>query len=147
MNKDAILATIIGFIIGLIITGCILIGPKIVHLLPKIHISLPSITLFQSKPTPKVTNVQKEFSVAIDSPLADSIESEKDVLVSGNTVSGSTIVIEGNTTEAIVTVNDDGKYAGKITLIEGKNDITVTSYLKDKKATQTVTVFYTPETL
>jgi hypothetical protein len=145
MNKDAILATIIGFVIGLFITGLILVGPKILHLLPKVQINFPTISWFQPKTPPKETSVQIEFSVTIDSPLPESIESEKEMLVSGSTFNGSTVVIEGNTTEAIVTVKEDGKYAGKITLIEGKNDITVTSYNKDKKATQTVTVFYTPE--
>jgi hypothetical protein len=145
MNKDAILATIIGFVIGLAITGMLLVGPKLASAFPKFTIQLPSLSIFQPKTTPPAPAVAKEFSVTIDSPLPDSIESEKEVLVSGSTLAQSTIVIEGNTTEATVEVKDDGKYAGKITLIEGKNDITVTSYNKDKKAAQTITVFYTPE--
>jgi hypothetical protein len=147
MNKDAILATIIGFVIGLFITAMLLVGPKLVHMMPKINFKLPTISLGRPKPTPTSAPAQPEFSVTIDSPLPDSIESKNEVLVSGSTAASSTVVIEANTTEAISEVKTDGKYAGKITLIEGKNDITVTSYNKDKKATQTVTVFYTPETL
>jgi predicted PurR-regulated permease PerM len=147
MNKDAILATIIGFVIGLFITAMLLVGPKLVNMLPKVNFKLPTISLGLNKPTPTSTPAQKEFSVTIDSPLPDSIESENETLVSGSTAALSTVVIEANTTEAISEVKTDGKYAGKVTLIEGKNDITVTSYNKDKKATQTVTVFYTPETL
>ena len=145
MNKDAILATIIGFVIGLLITAMLLVGPKIAGAFPKFSIQLPSFSIFQPKTVPTAAPAVKEFSVIIDSPLPESIESEEEVLVSGTTFAGSTVLIEGNTTEASVEVKDDGKYAGKITLIEGKNDITVTSYNKDKKAQQTVTVFYTPE--
>lgn len=147
MNKDAILATIIGFVIGLFITGMLLVGPKLIHIMPKINFKFPTISLGSTKVTPTTTPAQKEFSVIIDSPLPDSIASESDLLVSGSTMPGSTVVIEANTTEAISEVKTDGKYAGKVTLIEGKNDITVTSYNKDKKATQTVAVFYTPEAL
>jgi hypothetical protein len=116
-------------------------------MMPKVNFKLPTISLGKPKPTPTSTPAQIEFSVTIDSPLPDSITSDSDLLVSGNTAASSTVVIEANTTEAISEVKTDGKYAGKVTLIEGKNDITVTSYNKDKKATQTVSVFYTPEAL
>jgi hypothetical protein len=145
MNKDAILATIIGFIIGLFITGILLVGPSLASLLPKINFKLPTFSFGQTKTTPTPAQKDLQFSVTIDSPLPESIETENEILVSGTTAPDSTVLIEGNTTEAITQVKADGKYAGKITLIEGKNDITVTSYLKDKNAAQTVTVFYTPE--
>jgi hypothetical protein len=145
MNKDAILATVIGFVIGLFITGMLLVGPKIVQSLPKINIKLPAISQFFPKPTPTSAPAPAEFSVTIDSPIPESIESEDEVLVSGSTDSGSTIVIEGNVNDVLVEVKDDGKYAGKITLVEGENTITVTSYNKEKRVTEAVTVFYTPE--
>jgi hypothetical protein len=145
MNKDAILATIIGFIIGLCITGLVLVGPHLAKYIPKINVHLPTISWMKPKPTPTTTPKQKPFSLTIDSPIPESIESESDLLVSGTTAGGSTVVIQGNSNDAITTATTDGKYAGKITLVEGQNDITVTSYNKKDHSQQTVTVYYTQE--
>ena len=140
MNKDAILATLIGFGIGLLITGLLLVGPNITKFLPKIN--LPAKV---SAPTP--TPTPSQFAVTIESPLVDAIENTTDLLVSGVTNPGSTVVVAGSVDDTAVTAQADGKYAGKITLTEGKNEIVVTSYLETKQASQSITVYYTPETL
>lgn len=140
MNKDALLATLIGFGIGLLITGLLLVGPNITKALPKIK--LPTTA---STPTP--TPTPSQFTVTIESPLAEAIENSTDLLVSGVTSPGSTIVVAGSVDETAVVAQADGKYAGKVTLTEGKNDIIVTSYQQTKQANQTVTVYYTPESL
>jgi hypothetical protein len=147
MNKDVILATLIGFGIGLLITGLLLVGPNITKMLPKIN--LPAITFFQSKqkPTATPTPTPSQFTITIESPLAGTIENSTDLLVSGVTAPGSTVVIAGSVDDTVAVAQSDGKYAGKITLIEGKNDIIVTSYRETKQASQTVTVYYTPESL
>jgi len=149
MNKDAVLATLIGFAIGLFITGLLLVGPNITKALPKIK--MPAITFSQSKQKPTVAPTAgatpPQFAVTIESPLAEAIENSADLLVSGVTEPGSTIVIAGSVDDTAIVVQDDGTYAGKITLTEGKNDIIVTSYRQTNQASQTVTVYYTPESL
>ncbi len=144
MNKDALLATAIGFVVGLFITGMLLVGPKLSAFLPKI--TLPSFSLPQSK-TPETANqpTANTPSFAIDSPLPDSIESEPTILVSGTATAGATIIIQTDSDDEVVLAKEDGKYAGKIALAEGKNDITVTGYSKGAQETRSVTVFYTPE--
>ena len=143
MNKDALLATLIGFVIGLFITGLFLAGPKLLSFLPKF--SFPSFSFGQTSPTGSPAPAAAEFGLTIDSPLPDSIESSAELLVSGNTEAEAMVVIQTDIDDDAVTAKEDGKYAGKVTLIEGKNDLTVTSYGKTKQGTQTVTVFYTPE--
>lgn len=155
MNKDAIVATLIGFGVGLVVTGLVLYGPsltksiKIPHVaFPKISFSLPN---WFSKPTPAPTPQPtglKDHAVIIESPLPEALEQEETLLVSGTTSSDATTVIASGSDEIIIKANGEGKYAGKITLVEGKNDIMVTSFdTKGKSATQTVTVYYTPEEL
>jgi hypothetical protein len=146
MNKDALLATLIGFGIGLFITGMLLVGPKLLQYLPKISLNLPKMTS-QQKPKPSTNPKPKEFAITVDSPLDESLESEKEVLVSGTTMEGTTVIIQGNNNDSASLVNADGKFAGKITLTEGKNEITVIGVLKDKRVSKTITVFYTPEEL
>jgi hypothetical protein len=147
MNKDAILATLIGFGIGLLITGLLLLGPNITKSLPKIN--LPTVSFLQPKQQPTVTPTPtpSQFAVTIESPLTDAIENTTDLLVSGVTAPGSTVVIAGSVDDTVATAQPDGKYAGKVTLAEGKNEIVVTSYLATKQANQTITVYYTPESL
>lgn len=143
MNKDAILATIIGFVVGLCITGLILIGPKLISWLPKI--TFPTITLPTSGTTPQTTPAESEFAITIDSPLEGSIESQAELLVSGSVQAGSLVFIQTDTDDAVTFAAEDGKYATEITLIEGKNDLSVTAYLKEKQSTQAKTVYYTVE--
>jgi hypothetical protein len=147
MNKDALLATLIGFGIGLLITGLLLVGPNITKMLPKVK--LPTISFFQSKQksTPAPTPTPSQFTVTIESPLAEAIENSTDLLVSGVTAPESTVVIAGSVDDTVVVAQAGGKYAGKIALTEGKNDIIVTAYRQTKQASQTVTVYYTPESL
>lgn len=145
MNKDALLATLIGFGIGLFITGMFLLGPNIIKSMPKF--SLPKFSIPQKNPKSETTPTPtptKQF-VTIDSPLAEAIESKKELLVSGTANPKSVILVQGLVDEEVANVKDDGKYAGNVTLLEGKNEITVTSYLDGKSVTQTVTVFFTEE--
>ena len=153
MNKDALLATLIGFGIGLVITGAFLLGPHTIKSFPTI--SWPSINLslpqFGKKsepapvPTQQITTAPNELS--IDSPQSEMIATTQEFLVSGKAIPGSTIVIEGETDEVVTTTNADGTYAGKITLSEGKNTITVTSVMPDKQQSKLATVYYTQEKL
>jgi hypothetical protein len=150
MNKDAILATVIGFTVGLVVTGLVLFGPTLFKNMPKI--SFPKITLPLWKngnpsPTPTIeTPKSLVHDLVIDSPLPNAIEESASVLVSGTTSDGALVVLSTTTDDSVVTATADGKFAGKITVSEGKNTVSVTSFSKDKKQiTKSVTIFYTPE--
>ena len=142
MNRDALLATLIGLGLGLLMTGILIAGPGLLKYLP--HFSFPKqITKTVLTPTP----TPSQFGVTITSPLAEAIASTSQLVVSGTTFPKSIVVLQGPTDDDVVTVGDDGKYAGKITLSEGRNDIIVTSYNHSKQASQAVTVYYTEENL
>lgn len=149
MNKDAILATLIGLALGLGIAGTFIFGPRLLRALPRMK--LPSVTLTKPVPkaTPQPTPTPKAFAVTITAPLADAIEPQKDVVVSGVvTQGGATVVIAGLADEDVVVAAADGAYAGKVTAVEGKNDIIVTAYGSGgEKAQATVTIYYTQERL
>lgn len=157
MNKDAFLATLIGLVIGLLITGIIVVGPPLVKRMSGISvpsipkISLPNFSLPKKQtggtPTP-AENQTKEHTITISSPLPESIEQNEQIIVSGTTTPDSLVVFQGPTDDAVVHANAEGKYAGKLTLVEGKNTVTVSAYDKNNKyITTDVTVYYTPEEL
>jgi len=148
MNRDALLASLIGFGIGLLITGILLVGPNLIRGFPRI--TLPKIAFLQKQtvhttPTPSPTPPPVSFTIT--SPLTEAIVATSDLLVSGTAAPSSIVVVAGPLDEDVMTVKDDGKYAGKISLVEGKNDVTVTSFTNGKGTVQTVTVFYTKENL
>lgn len=146
MNKDAILATLIGLALGLLIAGTFIFGPGLVKALPTIK--LPTITLPKTAPktTPAPSPMPQDFTVTITAPLPDAIEPKEDVVVSGATQAGATVVIAGPMDEDVVIAGTDGAYAGKVTAVEGKNEITVTAYGEGgKQAQSTVTIYYTEE--
>lgn len=147
MNRDAIFATLIGFGIGLLITGGFLLGPTIIRSLPQVTFPKFSFSGNKSKTSPTPTQQPESTGLSIHSPLPDTIEDKDEILVSGTTSSNAVIVLVGPNGEIVVSADNDGKYAGKITLVEGKNDITVTSYKDTEEQSQEVTVFYTPEKL
>lgn len=147
MNKDALLATAIGFVIGLCITGLLLVGPSLLQKLPKIAFSMPQLPKMQIKKQEQPATKQAAVPLTIDSPLNESIESQKELLLSGRAPSKSTIVIEANSSETAVMTTEDSKFAGKISLIEGKNDITVTSYTNGVPTSQSIIIYHTPEEL
>ena len=152
MNKDAILATIIGFGVGLVIAALVFLGPSMVKGVP--HISLPDFSkimaLFSIKtktdgkektaPSPKAND-----RLTIQSPLPDSIEPKNETLISGTTRPNAIIVIEGEDVDSVVVANASGVYAGKIALGEGRNDLIVTSYADERIESEDVTVYYTTE--
>jgi len=148
MNRDALLASLIGFGIGLLITGALLVGPNLIKGFPRIN--LPKITFFQkgtTQVTPTPSPTPAPISFTITSPLSEAIVATSDLLVSGTAPTAAIVVVAGPLDEDVMVVKDDGKYAGKISLTEGKNDVTVTSFTNGKGTTQTVTVFYTKENL
>ncbi len=145
MNKDALLATIIGFAVGLLLAGAVLMGPKLIAQIPNIKIpflnSTPKANTDQSNPTAD-TATTAEHALTIESPLADSISDTNSLIISGSTTAESVVVVAGLSDEDVATVGADGKYTGKIALQEGKNDIVITSFLSGKPVNKTVTVFY-----
>lgn len=146
MNKDALLATAIGFFIGLAITGLLLVGPTLMSKIPKIQVSLPELPKTQPK-SAKSTPPPASDQLTIDSPLNESIESKNEVLVSGVAPQQATIVIQGPLNDAVATTQSERSYAGTISLVEGKNEISVTAHTKQGSQTQTITVFFTQSEL
>lgn len=146
MNKDAFFATLVGLGIGLLLTGIIIVGPNLVKSLPKVTLPSVNLSFLKKQPTPtSIPSPETIYEVTIDSPLPDAIETTETVLVSGSTTKESKVIIGGIVDDIVIMTNGEGKFAGKITLVEGKNDILVTSYHTSTSAMQKVTVYYTPQ--
>jgi hypothetical protein len=162
MNKDAVLATLIGFAIGLTITGIIIVAPSVAKNAPKFPVpafpklSLPSLPKLGSKspapqPTPGKSSVKGAETtgvLAIDAPIPETVESADVTTVTGKAPAQSRILVQTPVEDVVSETSDNGTFTVKAGLKEGKNDITVTaSNPAGVIKTVTVTVYYTPETL
>lgn len=150
MNRDAILATLIGLALGLTITGFLVIGPGLTKYLPKVKLPAIAFSLFSSKPEVKsnsAENKPKPVTFSVTSPLPEAIVTDGGLVVSGSALPNSIVVVSGITDDEVVAVGADAKFAGKVTLSEGKNDIYVTQYLDAKPTTIKVTVYFTEESI
>lgn len=149
MNKDAILASVIGFTIGLCITGFLLVGPNILKNLPQI--SLPK----REQKTQQVASAnpdnQNDTSVAggfvVTDPQPDSLLNDKSLTVAGTAEPGSLVIIQGYSEETVVATGGEGKFTASLTLEEGKTDVVVTNYINGKPTALTIPVYYTEEEL
>ena len=146
MNRDALLATLIGFGVGLLIMGGILFGPNLIKNIPAITIPKLTITLPKRsvQPTPTIP-ASSDAPFRITGPLPDSLQSESDLLVSGSAIGASFVVIQGPGSEAVGIPDAAGLYAETVALVEGRNDITVTMYDDNSAQVATVTVYYSSE--
>ena len=108
MNRDILLATLIGLGIGLLLTGAILMGPSLVQNRPQWkfptftlpRISLPQFSLNRNSNNPLAspTPTQEPLpqKVTIISPLDEAITDTPQILISGTTADpGSIVVIAG----------------------------------------------------
>ena len=149
MNKDALLATLIGFGIGLLITGAFLFGPNILAALPQLSFKLPNFNFGASQPgvSPIPSPTVPVTRLTVSAPLPEAITQSEELLVSGTAPKGTTIVIAGPRDESVVSADENNTFAGVITQVEGKNDIVVTGYTEQKEESTQITVYYTPENL
>lgn len=149
MNKDALLATLIGFGIGLFITGAFLFGPSLLGTLPALSFKLPSFLFGLAKPavSPVPSPTARVTSLSVTAPLSETIAQSDELLVSGSAPAGTTLVVAGAQDEAVVIASEGNTFAGTVTLVEGKNDITVTAYIEQKEEIVELVVYYTPENL
>jgi len=156
MNRDAIVATLIGIIIGVCIAAVVLVGPKLGSFvsglpMPSFSLSLPKLPNFsKSSDTANQPEQNKESARAdliIESPLPDSIISENTVLLSGKTTPNSTVIAQNQTGDWITNSNSDGTYALTITLSEGINTITLTSVADDVEYSKQIVLYQTDTAL
>lgn len=155
MNKDAILATLIGFAIGLTITGIIIVAPTLARSAPKLpKISLPSLSLGKGKsakvvPTPTVsTKNEGAKSFAILTPIPDSIVQKNPISFEGSVGPGATSILVQSDTDDTVCPVTKGSWSCQISLSEGNNDLTVHEiHGSTIRQSKRITLFYTTESL
>ena len=149
MRREAVLAIVIGFSVGLLICAGLLLGRKSIRQKIKLP-QWPPRQMEEAQP-PAPTKAD-EISVApttskiltITSPEDESIANEEKITLEGKTAPGAIISVVYEEGEALGEADESGKFNFEIPLIGGVNEITVTAYdTEGKETSKTLTVVYT----
>lgn len=135
MRKEVLIAIIIGFGLGLVITFGIWTANK------ALKETVPTTTPTEEvevTPTPTPT-----LELVITSPENNTISEEEIIEVSGQTVPRAIIAITYPEGEKLLEADEDGSFSTEISLIGGDNLIEISAFNDEgDEATKTLTVVY-----
>lgn len=143
MRKEVSIAIIIGIILG----GVILYGIKIANDSTK-SLSGPTPTpTISTAPTPTTsTQVNKNPKINITSHSSGQVLFEKEITLTGKTLSNSKIAIIWEDDEVITNTNISGEFSQKITLVSGENTIQIDVVDQDNTLiSEVLKLYYSPK--
>lgn len=135
MNKDTIVASVIGFGLGLIAAITLWVVPRI---LPKISSAKPIPSVQESAP-PSGSFVNN--GLEITAPMDGEVTKESEITVTGKAPNAATVLVN-TATETIAVIPDTaGNFSSKIILTEGANEISVAAFVDGKENSQHLFVY------
>lgn len=136
MRKEVLIAIIIGFGLGLVITFGVWTANKALREAAPEATPVPEEVAPTPTPTP-------ELSLVVASPEDNSISEEETIEVSGSTAPGAIVVILYQEGEKILEADSEGKFSTEITLAGGANEIKISAYDEEGNETEKIlTVVY-----
>ncbi len=141
MKKEILIAIIIGFILGLIITFGIWTANKSLQQNNKTQKTEVSET------QPIVTEMspaeEGKIPLTISSPENNSLFDQEKVEIVGKTAAQATVAILYEEGEEILQADEQGKFSQEITLIGGANEIKITAFdTEGNEADKTLNLVY-----
>lgn len=140
MRKEVLIAIVLGFVLGLVITFGLWSANKAMK-------SKEALTQTEETATPTLVPTPtpaQVFSLAILTPEDESVQNKEKVTVSGTTEPEAQVVVIGEKDEKIVTADSKGKFEAEIVLENGTNEITVSAANEaGDEVTKTISVVYT----
>lgn len=136
MRKEVLIAIIIGFGLGLVITFGIWTANK--ALKETAPTTVPTEEEAEVTPTP-----MPALELVIVSPENNTISEKEIIEVSGQTASRAIIAITYPEGEKLLEADEDGSFSTEISLIGGDNLIEISAFNEEgDQATKTLTVVY-----
>lgn len=139
MNKDTVVASIIGFGLGLVAAIAIWVAP---HIIPKRTNTVN--TPIASQETSDNNQVET-LTLDVPMPHDGDIAKTKEIEVKGKTQNATLVTVSSNDDTFVTTASQNGEFTVKINLSEGANEINVTSLTPNKQEHQQLFVYYVSE--
>ena len=141
MSKESIIVGIFGLSLGLLVAWAIWNFKSPSPQPQEVAVSPTPFAAATPTPAPQV-------SLTLESPVNDYLATESSILVKGIAKPGDTVVISTNLEDQVLTAGSNGSFSQTISLEEGENTLTVTSYGPGRKEESLQkTVIYTKESL
>lgn len=138
MRKEVLIAIIIGFVLGLVITFGVWTANKAMKETPQKDQQASENAQETTTPTPTPESV-----LTITSPEDNFLSDKEKIDVSGKTTPQATVVILFEQGEKIIEADGQGSFTAQITLVGGGNVIKVSSFdQQGKESTQAISVVY-----
>lgn len=133
-GRETLLAGLVGFAAGLLAAWAVW--------------SLPQFLPQKQTPPASVQEVNQSqvFALTLTSPEDETMATEAQTQVNGQTSAGAILVIDGPLEDKVIEASADGSFSATLALEEGTNEIAVTAYAPTgEETTQVRTVIFTKE--
>jgi len=139
MNKDTVVASIIGFGLGLVAAIALWVVPRILPKLPQIK----SPAKKETAVTTTQNNTPEGFTIA--TPQDGEISQADSITVKGKAANTKLVVISTTDKSQVITPSENGEYSAPVKLVEGNNEIVVSLISDETTKTEQINVFYFPD--
>jgi len=138
MKKEILIAILIGFILGLIITFGIWTANKSLKDNQEKAPQTEDVSVLK----PEEEN-KESLSLKIIEPVNNSISDEEEITIKGSASSSAIITIIYQEGEKILEADEEGNFETEISLVGGTNEIEISAYdEEDNKTTKTLSIIY-----
>ena len=125
MKKEILIAIIIGFILGLVITFGIWTANRSLQE----NTQTQTTEVNESQPIVETSPTEEgQISLIISSPENNTIVNQAKVEISGQTVAQATVIILFEEGEEVFQVDEKGEFSQEINLVGGANEIKITAF-------------------
>jgi len=138
MKKEILIAILIGFILGLIITFGIWTANKSLKDNQEETPQTGGVSILQPEEETK-----ENLSLKIIEPVNNSISEEEEITIKGSASPSAIITIIYQEGEKILEADEEGSFETEISLVGGTNEIEISAYdEEDNKTTKTLSIIY-----
>ncbi len=126
MKKEILIAIVIGFVLGLVITFGIWTANKSLqqnNKTQKTEVSETQPIVTETSPTE-----EGQIPLTISSPADNSLVDQEEIEIVGKTKAGATVVILYEEGEEVFQADEQGEFSQEITLVGGANEIKITAF-------------------
>lgn len=141
MNKDTVVASVIGFGLGLIAAIALWVVPRVLPAKAPKASPVPSVVA-----TTTTSNSASRTPLTLSKPQDGEIVTTNSVTIEGKTSADALILVSSASSSASVTPKEDGSFSTKFDLSEGGNQLVI-SAVATQPESKTVTVYFYPDEL
>jgi hypothetical protein len=142
MNKDTVVASVIGFGLGLVAAIVLWVVPRILPKTTSQTAKTENQAVAQVSPKSAVLGA---FTIA--NPQDGEISKNKTIKIEGAAPKASVVIVSTASGSAAIAPKNDGSFSTNLDLNEGVNEVIITSLNPDKEEVKNLNIYYFAENI